>query len=172
MVGTFDKKATIKTIFSDTMLSSMFKKQFNISETNALKSVDIKLTDFLIELHREVIDTTPRLKGIYTSISPEVKLTKKSKKPKRLSLKELKRREEERGYQTENDRAMISVNQLENMVAQLQRRGDKEIITDLESREIISAVRLFERKMKVILKDTKLRGLRKNKKKVKINLVY
>jgi len=146
----FDSNKTIRTIFSDTSLNNLFQKKFGMDMPRTLASRSPEIRSYVQDVYKLIIDS-PRLKNIYSNIKIPVS---KSVRRKRLTLKELKEREAKRGYQTENDRAMVYVNKLENLVAQLQRRGQKELISDEEARSIISSVRLFEHKVNKIIKKS------------------
>ena len=147
----FNSNKTIRTIFSDTGLTMLFQKKFHMDLTQALATRSPEVKSYLRDVFNLIL-TTPRLLDKYNStIIPKTK----QKKKKRLTLKEINKRIELRGYQTENDRAMIHVNRLENLVAQLQRRGQSELLNDSEARIVISSVRLFERKINKILNKSK-----------------
>ena len=160
----FNDKQTIKTVYKDDKLKKIFQKKFDLSEKDALVSVTPDMLSQLNNIFDSIIITTPRLGQIYDEFVLEpnktVKKPSRTSKVKRLSNKEIIKRSDIRGFQTPNDKSMLEVNNIENLIAKLQRRGRKEYFDDEESNKLSSIVKEFNDSITSLLDNNKKR--RKN----------
>lgn len=154
MLGYENNIKIVNEIFLDVYLKDIFTQKFNLTKIeviDGLKSPNPKLTNFLEEVYNEILSSKLTL-----SKEPGSKPNKQIKE-KRLSIKEITERTNNRGHQSDIDRAMIKVNELENIVAKLQRRGKNEQLTDSECLDIIGVVKLAQRTLNPIIKNSKFR---------------
>ena len=153
MLGYTSNKKIVEEIFLNGYLKDMFTQKFKLTQEEAINELtnpEKKLVNYLEEIYNEILSSKLKL-------SSEPNLNRKSKKEKRLSIKEITARASKRGYQNDIDQAMIQVNDLENLVAKLQRRGKKEQLTDMECRKIISVVKIAKQTLEPIIKNSKFR---------------
>ena len=138
----------IEQIYLDKHLMAIFVEKFNFTQKEAISYLDEKdfaFIKYLMNIQQEFF---------YNQISLEKKIYKKEK---RLSITEVKKRINDRGYKSNNDIAMMEINKLENIVAKLQRRGKKEQLTDNECLEIVGVIKTVKRKLNPIIKNSKIR---------------
>ena len=168
----FNLEQTIKTVFLDEGLKSIFTEEYNVTEREATDLLTPEMKDMFINIFNEIIDKSPSLSMAYKSngsptqikttkptvVSEKERLgkitkptTKRKTRKKRLSNKELDERTKIRGFTTDNDVAIYDINSLEKIITKVQRRGRKELFNIIESKAISKLVNDFERSISNLL---------------------
>ena len=168
----FNDKQTIKTVFLDQNLKSLFTEEYNVTESEAIDLLTPEMHEVLFNIYNNIICQTPRLENMYKSngdlsqkkskeiniVSESVRLgkittptTKRKTRKKRLSNKELDERTKIRGFTTDNDVAIYDINSLEKIITKVQRKGRKELFNVVESKAISKLVNDFELSISNIL---------------------
>ena len=165
----FNDKQTIKTVFSDEGLKSIFTDEYNVTESEVLELLTPQMHDMLVNIFENIIESSPRLVNKYQSngdknekqpkinngktrldkiITPTT--TRKTRK-KRFSNKELDERSKIRGFVSDNDEAIYSINSIEKLITKVQRRGRKEVLNNAEAKAITKLAKDFYKSINIIL---------------------
>jgi len=159
----FDLFKTLKVIESNIVLDDLFRKDKNISY-NSLYSkaskdiLDLDLLEKAKEIFDRVISKNQKPLEQYLKLTSNEINKSKRKLPKHYGKKRIMEDIQSNNTTSELDRAMLALNTLRNISSKLRARGIKDklmgtnILTDLDCRDIVAAVRVIENKVSNILK--------------------